>query len=161
MNPKRNPSAKKNNARTPLKEEDKRALALLLKRLRLRDAFEAELRHYAHTKNCPPNAIDSALDVLKTKKLINDFRLACHLAEAWTEKKLWAPARIAQELKARGASDEAVATALSLLPEESLTAKKLLKKLKGIPLASIARRLAQYGYSEECIQDILNPFLNE
>ncbi|MCL6623793.1 MAG: RecX family transcriptional regulator [Fimbriimonadales bacterium] len=152
---------KKNKKPHPAGENaEQYTLKILLHRLRYRDAFEEELRHHAFLKQCPPHAIDHALYILRKKKILNDSRLAQHLAEIWTETKFWAPARIARELRARGAPEEAVEHALSLLPQEHLTAKKLLQKLKKLPPATLARRLASYGYSEECIEDVL-PHLSD
>lgn len=161
MNPKRQPT-RTNNPLLPTEEDaEKRTLALFLKRLRTRDAFEKELRDYARLKKCPPHAVESALNTLRAKKLVDDFRLARHLAEIWTETKLWAPARIANELSSRGATPEAIENALSYLPQEHITARKLLKKLRKLPPTTLARRLASYGYSEECIQETLNPFFSD
>ncbi|HWP30434.1 MAG TPA: RecX family transcriptional regulator [Fimbriimonadales bacterium] len=126
-----------------------RALRIALKMLRARGCFENEIRTRCLEKNCPPSEIESALNDLRAKKLLNDARLAEHLALLWSESKGWGNERIIETLMARGAPQEAIESSIARLPPEYERAERLVR---GLDSRKALYKLRSAGFSEETLE---------
>jgi len=126
-----------------------RALKIALKMLRARGCFEDEIRTRCLEKDCPPSEVEDALNDLREKRLLNDARLAEHLAFLWSENKGWGNERIIETLKARRAPQEAIEASIARLPPELERAEKLTR---GLDPRKAFYKLRAAGFSEEVIE---------
>lgn len=144
-------------------------LRLALKLLKVRDRSEAELRQRLGEKGIPAEAVGDILRRLRDKNLVNDERTA----RQWTESALRAghgPERLRRTLERRGISGapaEAAAKATSQDEDarawDALT--KRAQRLAGLGPEAQARRLSSFlatrGYSSECVERVIEKFLNK
>jgi SOS response regulatory protein OraA/RecX len=124
------------------------ALSAALHMLRGRDRFESEIRAGVTAR---AEVLDQAIEYLRSRKFLNDFRTARNLAFKWSHAKSWSKGRIAHELNKRGAADDAIAEAVAALPEDEAVAGRLARysRLEG---RKLARKLSAAGFDEETIE---------
>lgn len=90
---------------------DPQALADALRRLRSRDLSEAEVARFLEGRGHAPEAIAGVLDHLRSKRIVDDRRLALALADLARGRRAWGPARLDEELRRRGIPEDAAAAA--------------------------------------------------
>lgn len=128
----------------------KKALEIALRMLRVRDRFESEIRARCADEGCSESEIDAAVESLRSRRFVDDRRVARNLAFKLTQSKAWPPTRIEVELRHRGASEEAIDDALRSLPDESITIVKFARMQKATGSA-LARKLYSAGFSEDAV----------
>lgn len=133
-----------------------RALGFALKMLRARDRFSNEVRAALQARKFPEKEIANTLDYLVHKRLLRDDIVAEDFAHRAVSSKPWGPLRIRLELERRLAPAESIERALSLIPRESDLLQRALAKLGTLPPAKLARRLSQYGFSDEAIGEAID-----
>jgi regulatory protein len=140
------------------------AIKLALRLLKARDRSEAELRRRLEEKGVPAGEVGDVLRRLREKRLLDDERTARN----WTESALRAghgPERIRATLRSRGVEAPAE---MSAAEEERRAWEALVKRaarLQGLGVEAQARRLSSFlagrGYSSECVERVIEKFLNE
>jgi regulatory protein len=131
-----------------------RALRLLVRREHSRAELERKLSPHAESEE----ALRNVLDILLSRRQQSDERFAQERARALSRK--YGPARIRQDLKARGVSDEVLAR----LPGEGEAerAKAILERKYREPAttreerAKRARFLQGRGFSRDVIRALLS-----
>jgi SOS response regulatory protein OraA/RecX len=123
---------------------------MALQMLRVRDRFEAEIRTRCDLEGFPS---DEALEWLRSRRLVDDFRVARDFAQKACRNKLWAHGRIRAEIVRRSDSEEAADAAVAGLPPEIDTARRLIRKLGSVN----PRKLANAGFDEDTITALSGP----
>lgn len=132
-----------------------------MKLLASRPHFRAELAAKLSRRGYPSEEIEGTLDRLTERGFLNDSEAAAGFVAGRAgrgEGKL----KVAAELRRRGASDEAVETALAALPDDdtepALEAARRWSSRGGgnSGPAALARHLARKGFSRRAIFSVLN-----
>lgn len=142
-----------------------------LRYLGYRSRSEAELRRYLKQRGYLPEAIDGALDRLRSWNYLDDEVFARGWALARAQNRGHGPRRIDQELRSKGVSQtlirDAVREAFDQV-DETAQAKRLLAKrfatetLKDPKTrAKAAALLARRGYSSKVIFNLLRYSIEE
>lgn len=129
-----------------------KALELLARRAH----FRAELATKLAARGFDDDEVAETLDRLVAEGLVDDSSTARAFAEERFRRGPVGARRLAAELRRRGAGDDAVATALALLPEDDLAAAlaAATRGPQGDP-AAVARRLERRGFSRRAIFAVL------
>lgn len=136
------------------------ALALLTRR----DYSQHELVQKLKSKNCEPEQITTTITELVQSGYLNDARYAEAFIHA-RRNKGYGPARISQELRAKGIHNEIIAEAMKITDNAWFTAAQQLwqKRFKGkLPTnfkdrAKQTRFLQYRGFMREHIERIFKP----
>ena len=130
-----------------------RALRYLVRREHSRAELERKLSPHADSSQ----AVQAVLDLLLSKKQQSDERFAAERARVLSRK--YGPAKIRQDLKTRGVSDEVIDRLSS--PEEEQRAKEILARKYREPARSReerarrARFLQGRGFSADVIHRLV------
>ena len=144
--------------------ERARAQALLL--LKFQPRSESELRRRLTSKRVSPAVIDSLLEELKKKDLINDEKFARYFAGERMESKPMSRRALVMNLKTKGISSDVAAHAVQEAvgeQDEFQTARDLalrrVSSLKGVGKEALQRRLAGFlgrrGFSSEVVYKVV------
>jgi SOS response regulatory protein OraA/RecX len=136
------------------------ALELALKKLKLKDRFESEIRLFL--TEYPSPVVDRAISFLKERRIIDDRKTTINLVESYSGKRSIGSEKLRAELQERGAPEETIeAVFCELLSEErermldALTAKYSPETCSR---AKAARLLYSRGFPEEEIESVLDRF---
>jgi regulatory protein len=116
-----------------------------------RDQTVQELRQGLARRGYPGEQVGAVIARLTSAGYLDDLSLARNWIHTRSPRRLLGPARVRQELRARGVGDAEITTALNeLLAERSVrdvadeAAARRLQTLRGLPAAVARRRLAAY-----------------
>lgn len=118
---------------------------------------EKDIRTYLYKKNLEPEALESVIEYLKERSVINDK----YFAEKFSELKLHANKysinRIKAELKKKGISDNIIKNIeqLNSDADETDAIKKYLDKNSTLPKQKLIQRLMMRGFKYENIKKFL------
>jgi regulatory protein len=132
-----------------------RALRLLARREHTRQELESKLSPHAGS----PEAVDVLVSELKTKNQLSEARFAEERARRLSRK--YGAARIRQDLKAKGVSEELIAR-FSSSEDEMQRAKEILERKYRTPAATREEKakrmrfLQSRGFSSEIIFRLLS-----
>ena len=140
--------------------ERARAQAYLL--LKFRPRSESELRKRLTSKRIDPAVLDSLLEELKKKDLVNDAKFAQYFANQRMVEKPMSRRALVMDLKAKGVSSDLAAQAAGAAAGEQgefETARELalrrVSQMKGVDKQALQRRLAGFlgrrGFSSEVV----------
>jgi len=149
--------------RTPIENVDEAfdaAIRLLARKSRTTSEVVRELE----SRGAPAEVVESAIARLKAHRHLDDAAYADDTAFKLLSGKGQAPARVVQELEARGvarpAIHEAVDAARDGRTDETLCKTALARRLNGKPLtpelaAKEVRALARLGYDPELVERVI------
>jgi regulatory protein len=132
-----------------------RALRHLVRREHSRAELARKLAPHAESED----ALQAVLDALLSKKQLSDERFAEERARVLGRK--YGPARIRQDLKARGIADD-ISARVAALPDETQKAQAILARKYREPAATReerakrARFLQSRGFSYDTIRRVLS-----
>ena len=133
---------------------------MALKKLRAKDRFESEIRGFL--EDFPAEIIESVIQILKERRIIEDTRTTINLVERNSGKRSIGQEKLCAELLERGAPEETIHTALrSSSANEGenildvLSAKFLPERFER---AKAARYLFSRGFKEDDIESALDRF---
>ena len=137
--------------------EEQRAMQIAHTALAARDRTVSELRSVLERKRVEPDAIDHAVDELKSVGLLDDARFARRFSEDKRVLERWGCERVERELRRRGVPPELVEAASSGRErhQELIAALELLTERMPGPLAGDRERerawrlLVRKGYEAE------------
>ncbi len=138
------------------------ALAIALKKLRLKDRYEAEVR--AFLNEFAPETVECVIRFLKDRRIIDDSKTTQTLIERNSGKRSVGIEKLRAELLERGAPEETIDAILgSDLSSES---QRMLDALSArfspdVSRAKAARFLYSRGFPEESIEGVLDRFFGE
>lgn len=134
------------------------ALQQALKWLERREYFAEELRAKLTQAGWPEDEVSQAVDYVKSKRLLSDERALESTLTSRSGKRAIGRARLTEELEAKGASAEALA---SVIPDDQAEIARALELLSlkyrgGLDVSRAARFLASRGFEEEIIASVID-----
>jgi len=147
-------------------DEGQRAREAAFRLLAVRSRSASELRQRLRQKRFPPKIIDQVIDDLQAKGYQSDEDFArLYAREKWNNSG-WGPARVRQELRAKGITRELTDQVVGeTYADVDLTegvlhlAQKRWQSTEGLPLETRRRRLVGFlqrrGYDWETINRVL------
>jgi len=138
------------------------ALALALKKIRLQDRYEAEVRGFLNEFD--PEAVECVIRFLKDRRIIDDSKTTQNLIDRNSGKRSVGLERLRAELLERGAPEETIDAILGSEPDGE--SQRMLEALSAkfspdVSRAKAARFLYSRGFPEESIESVLDRFFGQ
>ena len=136
------------------------ALDLALRRLKVKDRFESEVRSFL--ADFPTDSIERVIRFLKERRIIDDTKTTLSLIERYSGKRAIGLEKLRAELLERGAPEETISSLLSDHSEgereRMLTALTAKFSPGDDARAKAARFLFSRGFTEDEIEPALDRF---
>lgn len=139
----------------------RKALQLLARRPHFRRELAAKLQ----ARKFPPEEIESILDVLEERKLLDDRQNALEMAQGPFSRKGFGPRRVLAELLRRGVGEDLAAETVREVYPDTESELSMARKLSqarvrrgAVDREALARHLDRHGYSKAVVFRILAEF---
>ena len=145
-------------------QPDAKALRAALDFLKPRDRFQEEVRRHLLGKGYPAYDVESVVQLLAERRLLNDDRTTQNLIEQSAGKRAVGIERLRADLEGLGAQAETIERHIEQLgkrePERALEALRAQYR-PGANRAKAGRFLFARGFDEESVESALDAFCGE